>query len=78
MRAILAKEYKVYVDQLEHFLPQHLNQYVLIKEQKVVGFYDSYEDALKRGLERFGNVPFFVRMVQEVEEMHFFQQGLSA
>ena len=78
MRTILEKEYKVYVDQLDQFLPNHLNQYVLIKEQKVVGFFESYEKALRCGLKTFGNVPFFVKVIQEVEETHFFHQGLSA
>jgi len=76
MRTLLEKEYKVYVTHLGQFLPQHLNQYVLIKERRVVGFFNSYEEALKFGLEEFGNVPFFLKVVREVEETHFFQQGL--
>ena len=78
MRTILEKEYKLYLDHLDQFLPHHRNQYVLIKDQKVVAFYQSYEEALKSGLEKFGNVPFFLKMVQAAEEeVHFFRQSLS-
>lgn len=78
MRPILEKEYKCYLDHLGQFLPHHCNQYVLIKDQEVVGFYPSYEEALKSGLEKFGNVPFFLRMVREAEEeVHFFRQSVS-
>ena len=76
MRVLLEKEYKIYLNHLGEFLPNHLNQYVLIKDQKVVGFYDSYEQALKTGLKDFGNVPFFIKMVSKAEEVHFFQQGI--
>ena len=76
MRVLLEKEYKVYLDHLDEFLPHHLNRYVLIKDHEVVGFYDSYEQALKAGLKNFGNVPFFIKMVSKAEEVHFFQQGM--
>ena len=50
---------------------------VSTKDQKIVGFYRAYEDALKCGLNKFGNVPFLIKTVQEVEETHFFQQRRS-
>ena len=77
MRTVLEKEYKTYIDHLEQFLLSHRNQYVLIKDRRVIGFFVSYEQALKSGLEKFGNVPFFVKMVREEEEVHFFQEGLA-
>jgi hypothetical protein len=79
MRTILLeKEYKVYCDHLDQFLSHHRNKYVLIKDQKVIGFYGSYEGALKSGLEKFGNVPFFLKMVCETEkEVNFFRHNLS-
>jgi hypothetical protein len=75
--ALLEKEYKVFCEHLKEFLPQRLNQFVLIKEDKVIGFFNSYEDALRDGLKRFGNVPFFIKVIQKDEEVHFFHQGVS-
>ena len=77
MSVLLQREYKFYLDHLREFMPGHLNQFVLIKEDNAVDFFNSYEEALKCGLEKFGNVPFFLRVIREVEETHFFQQGLS-
>ena len=78
MRTILEKEYRIYTDHLNQFLSHHRNQYVLIKDQEVVGFYHSYEDALKSGLEKFGNVPFFLKRVREAEEeVNFFRHHQS-
>ena len=73
---LLEKEYKIYCDQLDQFLLHHRNQYVLIKDHEVIGFYHSYEAALRFGLEKFGNVPFFLKKVCETEkEVHFFLWG---
>lgn len=78
MRTILEKEYRTYIDHLDQFLSHHRNQYVLIKDQEVVGFYHSYEGALKSGLEKFGNVPFFLKRVREAEEeVNFFRHHQS-
>ncbi len=74
MAAILEQEYKVYLAHLKEFISTHRNQFVLIKGEKVVSFFERYEDALQAGLQRFGNVPFFVKEVQMKEEVHFFHQ----
>ena len=76
MPAILQKEYKVFCSHLNEFLPKHLNEFVLIKGNQIVDFFTSYEEALREGLNRFGNVPFFIKAVKKEEEVHFFHQGL--
>ena len=76
MSIILKKEYKMYLEHQDEFISQHLNDYVLIKEEKIVGFFKSYEGALNDGLKHFGNVPFFIRLVKKEEEVHF-HQGIS-
>lgn len=78
MAVLLEQEYKFYLDHLKKFISKHLNQFVLIKENEVVGFFESYEDALRAGLKNFGNVPFFIKEVKKKEEVHFFHQGLIA
>ena len=77
MSVVLEKEYKVYLKHLGEFTADHLDQFVLIKDKAIVGFYGSYEEALTSGLKQFGNVPFFIKEVREKEEVHFFHQRIS-
>ena len=74
MSARLEKEYRLYLTNLTQFVSEHRHQYVLIRRQRVVGFYDSYEGALKAGLNSFGNVAFFIKEVEETENVHFLTQ----
>ena len=46
---------------------QSRGKYVLIKDDRIVGVFDSEMDAAHQGYERFGNVPFLVKQVVEVE-----------
>ena len=70
MTTILKKEYKCYLTHLQKFTAEHLHQFVLIKGDRVAGFYTSYSDALKAGLSDFGNVAFFIKEVELKEEIH--------
>ena len=72
MAIALEQEYKFFLSHLEEFSKTHLNEFVLIKGEQVAGFFNSYENALRDGLKRFGNVPFFIKEVQEEEELHYF------
>jgi hypothetical protein len=73
----LQQEYDVFLSHLDIFVSNHMNEFVLIKGEKIVSFFKTYEDALKEGLAQFGNVPFFIKVVKKEEEVHFFHQGLS-
>jgi len=73
----LEQEYQFFVSRLDSLVQNHLNEFVLIKGKKIIDFFKSYEDALRAGLSRFGNVPFFIKVVKKEEEVHFFHQGLS-
>ena len=77
MTVELGAEYKTYLAHQDEFMSNHLDEFVLIKEDKVLGFYGSYKDALSNGLSKCGNVPFFVKVVAKEEEVHFFHQGLA-
>lgn len=52
----------------ERLMAEGAGKFVLLKGRKVYGFYDTKFDAIDAGYERFGNVPFFVHKVTEVEE----------
>ena len=78
MSVLLQQEYQFYLDHRKEFMPDHLNQFVLIKEDEVAGFFNSYEEALRAGLKTFGNIPFFIKEILKKEEVHFFHQGLHS
>lgn len=75
MAAVLEKEYKYYLNHLDELIKQHPNKFVVIKHSRIIGFYDSYAQALKRGLKDFGNVPFFIKEVRRHEEVHFLRRN---
>ena len=52
----------------EQLMDENAGKFVLIKGRRVYGFYEAKFDAIDAGYERFGNVPFFVHKVTEVEE----------
>ena len=70
MPALLEKEYKVYLGRRQAFIRHHCNKFVLIKGQRVVNFFPSYEEALKAGLKSFGNKCFFIKECCKKEEDH--------
>ena len=53
-------EYGIYKRSRKKWLREHPNEHVLIKHERVVGFYPNRLDALKEGVMRFGDVPFFI------------------
>ncbi len=78
MSVELQKEYQYFQSHLNDFIKDHhLNEFVLIRGEEVIDFFRSYEQALREGLKRFGNVPFFIKAVKKEEEVHYFHQGLS-
>jgi hypothetical protein len=42
-------------------------KFVLIKDDAIVGTFETFNDAVNRGYEEFGNVPFLVKEIVEIE-----------
>ena len=64
----LEKEYQFYLRAKAELLKQHSGKFALIKEERLVGTFDTDQDAYKAGLEKFGNVPFLIIRIQEGDE----------
>jgi hypothetical protein len=47
----------------------HAGQHVLIKGEQVVGLWDTHDDAMQAGYQRFAGQPFLVHRVQECERV---------
>jgi len=66
----LEKELELYNAKLPE-LKDHEGKYVLIHGNEIVDVFTSYEDAVKRGYEKFGLEPFLVKQIQTIEKAQF-------
>ncbi len=73
---ILKEELKTYEDNKAELLKSDRSKFVLIKGDKIIGIYDTYNDAIKIGIDKFGNVPFLVKQILEVEPRENFTSNL--
>lgn len=71
----LEKEQATYVRELQNLLGSE-GKYVLIHGDRVIGVYDTYNDALQIGYDRCGLNPFLVKRIQAVEQVHSFTRDI--
>jgi hypothetical protein len=76
--SILEKELAAYEAAKPTLLPQSLGKFVLIRDGRVVDTFDAESDAINAGYEKFGNVPFLVKQVTEVDYPADFVSDLLA
>ena len=72
----LKQELATYKKIKNKLLTKAKGNFVLIKGNKVFGTFNSYNDALTDGYKRFGNTPFLVKQVIEVEEVNYFTRPI--
>ena len=63
----LDEELGTYERHRSDLLRESEGKFVLVKGATVVDVYESQEDALRRGYREFGNEPFLVKQVVEIE-----------
>jgi len=56
----LQKEYEFYLKTKVELLKEHKGKFALIKDESLIGTFDTDQDAYKAGLTKFGNVPFLI------------------
>jgi len=74
--AALEPEIKTYKEKLPE-LQASEGKFVLISGETVSGVFDSYQDALAAGYERFGMNPFLVKQISTVEVLASFTRDLE-
>jgi len=74
----LREEIEFYNSIKSELLGKAKNEYALIKGNELVGTYRSKEDAIRQGYKLFGNTPFLVKHVVEVELPEYFTSNLIA
>jgi hypothetical protein len=72
----LERELETYRKHLPELLGQQ-GKYVLISGDKVDSIWDTQEDALQAGYDRFGLEPFLVKEIAEVETPRFFSRNIK-
>ena len=67
MGDMLREEVAVYETRKNELVGKSEGKFVLIKDDEVIGVFDSESDAIRQGYARFGNVPFLVKQIQKIE-----------
>ena len=63
------EELKYYKANKEELLKHYENQYVVIKDNELVGAYTTEQEAYEAALGKFGNAPFLIKRVMKEEEV---------
>lgn len=72
----LTIELKTYEAKRKELIKEHNGKYILIKEKEIIGIYETQQDAIKIGIERFGNTPFLVKKIELIEQPQNFTSNL--
>jgi hypothetical protein len=68
----LSIDYSFFEANRSEWANQHRDEFVLVCKRALVGFYETYEDAYKAGLQTFGvKSQFLVKQVSAVEPVFF-------
>jgi hypothetical protein len=62
---MLEKELKIYESNKAKLKQENISGYVVIKDEEILGVWNDRQDALKAGIEKYGNVPFLVKNINE-------------
>jgi len=76
MPEVLEQETQTYEQHKPELMSKAEGKFVLIKGQEVCGVFETMMDAVSQGYERFGNVPFLVKQILEVETPQNFTSNL--
>ena len=72
---MLEKEYKYYRDNKEEFVKKYLGKHIVIQNDKVIGIYNSLEDAITNSLKDNELGTFLVKQVEKEEQpLRFFRK----
>lgn len=65
--SVLAEELDAFWNALPRLIEEAKGRFVLIKGSDVIDTFGTRDDAIKEGYDRFGNVPFLVKEIAELE-----------
>jgi len=75
-KRILGTELETYERNKEELLKKYSGKFVLIKDTRIIGAFESEKDAINTGIKMFGNTPFLVKKIESVEQTQNFTSNL--
>ncbi len=75
-KSSLEKELNYFNSIYAGLLGKAKDEYALIHGEELIDTFKSKEDAIKRGYELFGNSPFLVKLITEIEDVLNFTSNL--
>jgi len=78
MGETLEKELQTYDANKVELVSNFEGKFALVKDDEVVGVFDTEFDAIRQGYKRFGPVPFLVKQIVEFETPLYFTSDLLA
>lgn len=69
---LLEKELKFFESKKAEWLKKYKDKFALIKGEKLIDVFDTFGDAYKEGVKRYGNQPFFIKKISEEERIETF------
>jgi len=76
IKNILSKELETYEKNKQKLLKDSHGKFVLIKGDEIINVFDTYSDAVKVGIDKFGNTPFLIKQILEVDQPQNFTSNL--
>jgi len=73
---VLDPELETFEKHRDELLRTAREKFALVKDQEVVGTYDTEQAAISEGYHRFGNVPFLVKQILEADRQMNFMSGI--
>jgi hypothetical protein len=71
-KILLEKELKFFESKKAEWLKRYKDKFALIKEEELIDVFDTFGDAYKEGVKRYGNQPFFIKKITEEERTETF------
>ncbi len=65
---MLDTERQYFAEHRAELVSRHMGQFVVIRDDELIGAFNTIEEALAEGARRFGLTPFLVRQVTVTEE----------
>ena len=76
MAEMLTRELQAYEANKAELIEKFRGKFALVKDDDIVGIFDTKLDAIRQGYERFGNMPFLAKQILEVEAPLWFTSNL--
>ena len=65
---MLDKEIQVFKDNIEEWLKSDSNKFVVIKDEQVLNFFNTFDEALSNAVSHYGIQPYLIRQVRSSQE----------